>query len=51
VWIVEWAHELHRGDSVWTPSGIQPHTIYVGIAPEIGAAHEPNYVEVQHGEF
>ena len=51
VWIVEWAHELHRGDSVWTPSGIQPHTVYVGIAPEIGDAHETKYVEVQHGEF
>ena len=51
VWIVEWVHELHQGDSVWTPSGIQPHTIYVGIAPEIGAAHEPKYVEVPNGEF
>lgn len=29
VWVVEWVHELHQGESVWKPSEIQPHKIYI----------------------
>ncbi len=30
VWLVEWVHELHTGQSMWLETGIIPHTISVG---------------------
>ena len=30
VWLVEWIHELHLGNSVWEGGKINPHTIDVG---------------------
>ena len=47
VWIVEWEHELHLGESIWTNDGICPEKIYVGFAPCIGAAYEDEYVLVK----
>ncbi|MDR1139071.1 MAG: hypothetical protein LBJ80_00345 [Rickettsiales bacterium] len=29
VWMVEWVHELHLGQSIWS-SGIMPHVIEIG---------------------
>ncbi|KDB19891.1 hypothetical protein wGmm_1117 [Wolbachia endosymbiont of Glossina morsitans morsitans] len=26
VWLVEWVHELHTGQSMWLETGIIPHT-------------------------
>ncbi|WP_338405928.1 hypothetical protein [Wolbachia endosymbiont (group A) of Longitarsus flavicornis] len=30
VWMVEWVHELHLGESVWLEEKIKPHSINVG---------------------
>nr|WP_253308965.1 hypothetical protein [Rickettsia endosymbiont of Ceutorhynchus assimilis] len=30
VWLVEWVHELHLGESFWLEGKIKPHTINVG---------------------
>ncbi|UJQ20822.1 hypothetical protein L2227_06685 [Wolbachia endosymbiont of Delia radicum] len=30
VWLVEWTHELHIGQSMWLETGIIPHIISVG---------------------
>lgn len=30
VWLVEWAHEMHVGESVWSEVGIKPHIIEIG---------------------
>ncbi|WP_265032613.1 hypothetical protein [Wolbachia endosymbiont (group A) of Sicus ferrugineus] len=30
VWMVDWVHELHLGKSIWSGTGIIPHTISVG---------------------
>ncbi|MFP3027254.1 MAG: hypothetical protein ACEY3L_13855 [Wolbachia sp.] len=29
VWMVEWVHEVHLGKSIWSGTGIIPHTISV----------------------
>ncbi len=46
VWLVEWVHEVHLGDSVWAESSIIPSTIYVGFTPETGVANKHKYVKV-----
>lgn len=30
VWMVEWIHEIHVGESVWTEGKIKPHIINIG---------------------
>ncbi|APR98964.1 hypothetical protein [Wolbachia endosymbiont of Folsomia candida] len=30
VWLIEWTHELHLGESVWLEDKIKPHEITVG---------------------
>lgn len=45
-WCVTWEQTLYLGDSAWDDSGIVPQTVYLGIAPEIGAEHEADYIEV-----
>lgn len=30
VWMVEWVHELHLGESFWLEEKIKPHTVNVG---------------------
>lgn len=47
VWLVEWAHEIHLGESIWTNDGVCPEKIYVGFAPCIGAAYEDEYTLVK----
>lgn len=46
VWRVEWQQELWFGDSVWNSDAIAPTTVYVGMAPNIGAEHVADYVQV-----
>lgn len=46
VWLVEWVHEVHLGDSVWAESSIMPSTIYVGFTSETGVANKHKYVKV-----
>ncbi|EAL58203.1 conserved hypothetical protein [Wolbachia endosymbiont of Drosophila ananassae] len=31
VWMVDWAHELHVGRSIWEVSKIKPHLIDVNV--------------------
>lgn len=30
VWLVDWVHEIHIGESVWADGTIKPHTIEIG---------------------
>ncbi|WP_265027528.1 MULTISPECIES: hypothetical protein [unclassified Wolbachia] len=30
VWVVDWVHEIHIGESVWSKTGIKPHIIEIG---------------------
>ncbi|WP_374698712.1 hypothetical protein [Wolbachia endosymbiont (group B) of Limnophora tigrina] len=45
VWLVEWVHEVHLGDSVWAESNILPSTVYIGFTPDIGVANKDKYVK------
>ncbi len=45
-WCVIWEQTLFLGESEWDDTGIVPETVMLGIAPNIGAAHEPDYVQV-----
>ena len=49
VWVVEWQHQLHLGDSIWNDTDITAHTIYAGFAPYIGTPHENKYQELSDG--
>ena len=42
-WRVEWQQLILLGDTVWTDGGTVPVPVF-SWAPEIGAAHEPEYV-------
>lgn len=46
VWLVEWEHEFHVGDSIWDGSAIIPTEILLGYSPEIGVPHEEDYFEI-----
>lgn len=45
-WRVEWQQVVHVGRSVFDDAGITPAVLY-SWAPEIGEAHEKQYVQVQ----
>ncbi len=30
VWLVDWIHEIHVGESVWAEGDIRPHIIEIG---------------------
>lgn len=47
VWLVEWEHEIHVGESIWTNEGVCPQEIYVGFAPCIGEEYEEEYTLVK----
>lgn len=49
-WRVEWRQVLHLGESCWDGEGIIPQRIFLGIAPNIGKAHEQDYFEVTKDE-
>lgn len=47
VWRVEWQQIVHLGQSVWGDDGsTAPSRVFVGMAPDIGTGHEPDYAEV-----
>lgn len=46
VWTVEFAIELHVGQT--EPPGTTPAELLLGFAPHIGAAHEPDYIPIDH---
>ena len=45
-WVVEFNQTLYLGESVWKPEGVTPSRVYIGISPEIGIDHEPEYEQV-----
>jgi len=45
VWTVEFAIDLHVGQI--EPPGTTPAELWLGFAPRIGAAHEPDYERIE----
>lgn len=46
VWRVEWQQHAFLGSSVWDGAGVVPAHVFVGVAPDIGAGHKGDYVEL-----
>lgn len=46
IWKVEWRQLIYLGEFTWSDEGATPQTVYLGITPEIGAAHVDDYVQV-----
>lgn len=46
LWAVGWRQKLRLGTSVWA-GGTLPAQLYLGITPDIGAAHVNDYVAVE----
>lgn len=49
VWRVEWRQLLHIGTDVWADlpgDPGTPTTVFLGMAPDIGPGHEPDYAQV-----
>lgn len=46
VWRVEWQQYVPLGESVWADGDAPPARVFVGSAPDIGAGHEPDYLEI-----
>lgn len=45
-WRVEWRQVVHLGETVWNNDGIPPAAVFLGIAPNIGAAHKDDYFQI-----
>jgi hypothetical protein len=43
---VTWEQIVRMGVDEWTAEGVRPESLYLGFAPEIGAAHEDDYILV-----
>lgn len=43
VWVVEWTHEFHLGESAWPYPDESGLTIMLGMYPETGAGKEAGY--------
>ncbi len=44
-WVVVWKQTVHLGD-VWQDADFLPTDVYIGEAPNIGAAHKDDYEKV-----
>lgn len=44
-WVVVWEQTIHLGE-VWQDADFLPTDVYVGEAPDIGAAHEDKYWKI-----
>ncbi len=51
MWLVEWQHEIHIGQSVWDGVGIVPEQIFLGYVPFVGTAHEDKYIKLEGNEM
>jgi hypothetical protein len=50
MWRVEWVMPVFFGDSVWNGDGTPiPMHVFAGLAPDIGAEHAADYVEIVEG--
>lgn len=43
VWLVEFRHEFHLGQLEWPYADSTGTTLYLGIDPDTGPGHEPDY--------
>jgi hypothetical protein len=43
VWLVEWEHELRLGTDAWASEGVLPREVWLGLSPDVGVPHEPDY--------
>ena len=48
LWAVSWTHEFRFGDAEPEPCVLRE--LYIGVAPEIGAAHEDKYIRIGGGD-
>jgi len=46
IWVVEWTQSLRLGVDELAVNGVVPTNLYLGFAPEIGAAHEDDYIQI-----
>jgi hypothetical protein len=46
LWAVTWEQVARLGADEWSSDGIAVSEVYLGIAPDIGAAHEDDYRQV-----
>lgn len=51
VWRVDWQQTIHLGESVWTNDGTLPTEVLISFAPDIGPAHEGEYVPIEQAEI
>jgi hypothetical protein len=51
LWAVTWEQKTRLGPDDWAESVIAPRSLYFGIAPDIGVAHEDDYVRVSGEEL
>ncbi|WP_273859429.1 hypothetical protein [Photobacterium sp. GSS17] len=50
VWSIRFSQNVEVGEDAFKPEGLTPAMVRVGVAPEIGAAHEADYVQVVPNE-
>lgn len=41
-WVVSWEQTIHLGN-VWQDTEFMPQEVFIGLSPEIGAAHKDDY--------
>jgi hypothetical protein len=45
-WCVTWEQTIFLGVSAWNDTGVVPEIVMLGIAPDIGIGHEPDYEDI-----
>lgn len=46
VWRVDWQQTIHLGASIWADDGTLPTRVLASWSPDIGPAHETDYVDI-----
>lgn len=50
LWSVNWNQTVRIGADAFLEDGVLPDSLYVGVSPEIGAAHKADYKDARTGE-
>ena len=45
-WCVTWEQTIFLGSTAWDDAGVVPEMVLLGIAPDIGIGHEPDYKDI-----
>ena len=45
-WCVIWEQTIYLGESEWDDNGVVPEIVMLGIAPDIGIGHDPDYEDI-----